>query len=223
MAIQLLAAGSARLDFGDLAAIDGLTELSVAVTLKPVTSLTNSRIISKWGNASGEPAFLLRGVDTDEIAFTVNNGLGTQLRGDKTTDSPLAVDTITRVVCRWRASGSEVNIWVNGAARTDTSEFAGTVTALGTTTAAIQVGRETDEGINGQDGEYSEIAIWNRYLDDAEVIQYGNGFAPSFMRRGGILYCPAINAANLAELWGGATPSNTGGTSVAHPAVIYPA
>jgi hypothetical protein len=221
--MSLLAANGSRIDFGDLAAIDGLTAITVAFTIKPTVSLANNRLVHKWGNAANAPAFLAQVIDTDNILFVVNNGAGTALRGDKTTDHPLAIGTLSRVVCRWRASDQEVNIWVNGAARTDTAVFNNTVSALGTTTASVQVGYESAEGVNPQSGDYSEFVIWNRYLTDDEVIQYGKGFSANFMRTGGILYAPLINANSLGDLWGGVIATNpiTQGTTADHPSVYH--
>lgn len=70
------------------------------------------------------------------------------------------------------------------------------------------------------DGPVAELAFWNRELSAAEISILADGFAPTFLRNGLILYPPLIR--DTHELASGATATVSGTTVSEHPPIIYP-
>ena len=222
MAVNLLSASDARIDFGDIAAIGGQTEITVSITFKPSTMSTN-RIVGKWGTGH---AMLMQGVNTDEIGFVVQGPgpLNTQFFGRQTTDLNVTAGTLYRVVARWKASTPEMQLWVNGVDRT-VVEFVGSnpaATSIADNDESLQVGHETSTATDGIDGDYSELAVHFSFMPDDYCVAYGKGYSPRFYRRSGLLYCPMWNVGNLRDLWGANHGTNSSGTSAAHSSIILP-
>jgi len=227
MAVELLGAGNDRLDFGDIASVDSLTEISVAFSIKPASGgLVGNRLISKWGSTSAKEQIISQLVNTDEIGFFVTkggtgtaNGVGRQTNAT----NPLVAGTLIRVVFRWKASPKSIDIWVNGVNQSVITWIANaTPVDLGTGSTNLQVGHETDETSDGVDGDYSEIAIWDHKIPDNVAIAYGKGFSPLIYPKGGLVYCRALNSSHLVDEWGGNTVTPTGAADAPHPAVYYP-
>jgi hypothetical protein len=224
MAINLLGASDAKVSYGDMAAIAGLTALTVSITFNASSIANDERICSQW--SSNPQAWLIANVDTDEIFFLVaQDAGGTVRKGVKTTDTNFATGTLYRCVFRWRASDQAMQIWVNGVSKTTTA-FAdaggGAPSSINNSTAAVTVGKDSPGDVDGWDADYSEFALHSAYMPDDYCIAYGKGYSPKFYRRNGILYAPFINTNTLRDQWGGLTGTNTAGTAAAHPRVIYP-
>lgn len=223
MAIELLGAGDDRLEFGDISGIAGLTDMTIAFTIKTTGTLTGERLMGQWESAGLAQAFLCQLVDTNEIGFVVSDGTDSvNFFGRKTTDSPIAVDSLLRVVCTVALGTPDVEIWVNGSIRADISWFSGSSASIVDSNKVVFVGHEAESSADGVDGDYSEIAIWNHKVPDWVAIAYGKGFSPAIYRSGGLLYCKAINTGFLIDEWGGNTVTNTGGANAVHPSIIYP-
>lgn len=221
MAIALTTAGNDRVEFGDISAISGLTNFTVAITFKLNAAPNNRRICGQWGGAAG--SFLIQAVDTDEIGLVVNeSGAGT-FYGPKTTATNLSSGSTYRVVFQVSGLGGTQGqgIWVNGSAASTTPWFNNTNAGLINASSAVFVGYEAASAAACEDADYSEFAIWGSKLPDADCIAYGNGFSPDLLSRTGrILYAPFIRGTN--DKWGGATGTLTGGSVAVHPRVIYP-
>ena len=224
MAVRLLGADNARVDFGDIAALSGLTAFTVAFTFTPsTTTATNRRFVSQWDSLVARQAFLVQVVDNDEIGFVVSAGDATYF-GKKTTGLDLASGSTYRVVCTIAFGGPPtIHIWVNGSDEA-LADFVGTsnVTQMINSVEFVQVGHETAEAADGSDGDYSEVALWSAVVPDAVAIAYGAGFSPKFWRTSGILYAPLWNTNYVTDQYAG-RGAHSGATDAAHPRMYYPA
>jgi hypothetical protein len=221
MAIALSGASDARVDYGDIPALAGLTAISVAFTFKPTTAVSGTeRLITQWGSPSSlEGCLLIATTDTDEVAILIHGAAGNY--GKKTTDLNLTSGTTYRIVMRVTLS-SAGSIWVNGVSRTVAASASDPVVSSGNSSNSLQIGHETDEAIDGEDGEYSEVAIWGESVPDWICEAYGKGYSPAFYQRSRIFYAPLHNITHLRDRWGGVAGTNTAGTDAAHPSMLYP-
>ena len=228
MAVSLLGASDARVNFGALTSgIQVKTALSAAFTIRTAATLTGSDFFGQWGPDGVFSMVFLVYRDGNQINYAINGGAFQQYAFG-TTDSPLATSTLLRVVCRWDASPL-TTLYVNGVARTVADSF-GTSPAE-TSNASLSpfaVGYRPDGGIDGVDGEYSEVAVWNEYVPDWVCEAYGKGMSPLCYPHGGVFYAPLWNTTSgLANLWKDDAGSsyagtNTAGTDAGHPFVFYP-
>lgn len=223
MAITLPGASNGSIDFGDLAALAGVTELSVAVTFLASSIADNERICGQWGSSAANRGFLVQVTDTDEIGFVLDGGGASTFFGRKTSGLNLVTGTRYRMLLTFSATGPTIAIYVNGSAQGSLAEFVDSdaVAAMRDSNASVQVGHESASGTDGIDADFSEFALWSRALSADEAIAYTKGFSPAHLRRGGILYSRLLNTADLVDRWGGVSPSNTAGTTAAHPPVFY--
>jgi hypothetical protein len=226
MAINLLGASNARVDFGDLAVDAGLTAITVSITVLASSIADNERLAQHWGNAGSKQSWVAAITNTNELGFAISDAAnaGVLFLGRQTTDLDFATGTLYRCVFRWRASPKAMEIWVNGVNRTVATFVADDdVATLVNSTSSIFVGHETEELNDGIDGDYSEFAIHPVYMPDHYCVAYGNGYSPRFFTRNESFYCPLRGTSNLLDIWGHAVGTNSSGTSAAHPVVIQPA
>jgi hypothetical protein len=225
MAVELLGASDARLDWGDLAGVDALTTLSAAVTLKVASSVVGDFIFTKNGDQFVEQVFTIQLANTDEVGFLVQgqNAGSQKYLGRVTTGSPITANALLRILCRWDFPNLTCDCWINGSAAADASWQTGAAVTdvLNANAIPVQAGRCTNYPLDGVNGVYSELAIWDHWVPDWVASAYGKGFSAKVYRKGGLLYSPAITTAMLIDEWGGAAGTNTGGTTVAHPSVFY--
>lgn len=223
MAVNLLGASDARVNFGDVA-IGGATAITVAFTIRTPAALTGSFFITQWGNLLAEQALLIDRVDTDEIEILVAQGGGSAVYyGLKTTDAAIATSSLLRIVGRIDLVTPSIDIWINGAVRTGTLTFNDGPTSIANANSPLCVGHQTDFPGDGVDGEYSEFAIWLEKVPVWVAEAYGKGMSPAFYRNANsFLYAPMVNVANLRDIWTSGTGTNTAGTDAAHPPVYYP-
>ncbi|MGB8275369.1 MAG: hypothetical protein WCF16_08905 [Alphaproteobacteria bacterium] len=220
MAVYLDPSANARLEFGDIAAIAGLTQITVALTFRlRAAAATNARFCGQWSSADG--AFLMTGQDTDEIGFVVKNS-SSILIGKKTTQANLAPGRIYRVTANWTATGTDIrliNIWINGHEEPTTDWFANFSTVgIRNVTQVVYTGYEAASPAAGQDMEVAEFAIWDHNIPDPIKKKYGEGWSPNIYRKGGILYCKAATiGAGLRDEWAVRTITNTAGVQAPHP------
>jgi hypothetical protein len=226
MAIQLLAANSARLSAGDLSALAGPEHLTVAVTVKCVGDpAAGAVLLSQWNDADGSSAFSLYVQDPGDggelggLLFEVTDG--TNDDGYATTGLQMVAGGTYRIVLRWHAGVARIS--VNAVPQSVITAWGDTpVSALPNAAAPVDIGRTSLDGYPGLDADYSEVAIWSRELTDAEVAEYGAGDSPASFPADGIFYLRATDLSHLTDEWGSVTVVNTGGTLATHPAVVYP-
>ncbi len=73
------------------------------------------------------------------------------------------------------------------------------------------------------DGIISEVAFWERALDDAEITSLSKGFSPLFFPESLVSYVPMIGKASPEQdIVSGDSQTITGTTATAHPPIIYP-
>jgi hypothetical protein len=224
VAINLLGSGNDRIDFGDIAALGGLTEVSLFVIVKLTANpVDGTRIVSQWGNAGVEQNFVIQLTDTNElgVAFQRNGGYF----GKKTSTLDLANGGTYRILVTFVFITQTMHIWVNGVDMA-LSAFVGSdggVTVMADATSSVQYGHESDEIADGQDGDYAEAAIWSRALTGAEaaLLTTDNKYPTCVASTGQLLYCPFATTTDLTNQWGvGGTASLTGGTNASHPTMV---
>jgi hypothetical protein len=230
-AVNMLASNTARVSFGDIAAIAAGNDLSVAVTVTlSANSATGDFVVHQWPTAGNPPAFLIDVIDTDELRYLTHTGASAVscYYGKKTNSLNLTNGSTYRIVARMRdfddAGNRTLNIWVNGASQalTDTHNPGLCAITITDVSVPVEVGYNSTRSDDGLDADYSEVAIWGTYIPDWVAAAYGKGMSPAFYRTGGILYAPLTNTDGLRDVWGGILGTNSSGTSAAHPSMYYP-
>ncbi len=206
----------------------GVTSFAVAITLTTTGTLTNDRrIAGQWGNGSNEQSWVVYVVDTDEIGFFIRGMNINQFDGVKTTDTPLAINTTHRIVCTFTAPNTFA-IMVNGVSRTITALSGGSqpITEVQPLVSiGVFVGREDDEAIDGEPGDYSELALWalSSPLPSWVSAGYATQMSPLFWPHGLVFYAPLWSIDHLLDIKGGSPGANTSATTAIHPAMFYTA
>lgn len=221
MAVSLLGASDARVDYGDIAAIAGASALTVAVTIKFSAAPTALPMVTQWSDVGfANAAFFLGSQVSGAVKLLTSDGSGNYY-GKETTSLTTTNGGTYRICAKVNPASNVGAIWVNGTAETVTAFVGSSNITLANSGSSVLVGRETASPSDGQDGEYSEVAIWAEYVPDWFCEAYGKGFAPSFYQSGLVLYAPLFNTSHLLDVKGGVTGTNTGGTDAAHPSMIY--
>jgi hypothetical protein len=220
-AINMLGSADAKVSFGDVT-MGGETAVTVAVTVLVAGAFVGAgdRFVSKWGNSSGEQSFVLYRPGNNNINFLVSNAAN--VYGCGTTDTPLSgTPLLVRIVATITLDPKTCRIWVNGAERTTANVFNDSPVTVQNTASSLEVGRETDESVDGVDGDYSELAVWVSAVPDWVAIAYGKGMSPRFYRTTMAICSPLLNTttAGLLDTCAGTAGTNTSGTDAAHPTV----
>ncbi|KKK54500.1 hypothetical protein LCGC14_3084070, partial [marine sediment metagenome] len=102
--------GTDRVDYGDIAATSGLTEFSVALTIKFAAAPSDLRLVTQWS-----AAWLAQVTDTNEVGFVID-GVNGSFFGQKTTALNVANGETHRIVMTWKhpTSTDIIEIWSNG-------------------------------------------------------------------------------------------------------------
>jgi len=210
--------GANFISYGDISRlIDLTTEFSAAITFKPtVATVTNDRIISKWGT-TGQQSFLLTVLDTDELGIVIEGSGGTR-SSRKTSSLNLTANRTYRVVARFDptfADGFDVDLWVNGSRQTTVQWLSATYNASNVrdSNVAINVGRDNTAGQTGATGEYSHFALWASRLHPSDCAAYGRGVLPPEIRaKRRLLYDPLLSPSRgaLYNRWGPERATITG-------------
>jgi hypothetical protein len=224
MAVNLLGSSNARVDFGNISGggLGGASQISVALTIKLTAAPGAFRLMTQWGNAAAERAYLLGCGADGSVAFVAANNAG-QFYGKATTSLTMTNGNLYRIVAKLHPSSNLGAIWVNGVSETVVPAIASDSLNVGIPNRPLQIGHETDEVVDGQDGDYSEVGIWTEYVPDFFCEAYGKGYAPSFYRKSLHFYAPLHNISHLRDrARQGFTGTNTAGTDAAHPSMLYP-
>jgi hypothetical protein len=212
MSVNLLASNDAYIDCGDIAALGGAANATIAFSIKLTAApVDQARLIGQWHSSIGNVSWMVY-VYGDEVAFLMYDG---SWKGNVTTSLNLTNGSLYRIVAR--KSGTAAAIFVNGVqqAVTNTSgATTGSVATLVNSPQPVRIGRD-ESPADGQDGDYERIAIWTRALTDDECIAYTSGLtAPEDIEATGrLLYVPATSTSALADQWGSATVTHSNGTT----------
>lgn len=199
-------------------------KITIAFTLKPSSVGAGERLCGNWSNTASERQILIANNNTNEVGFLVEDA-SINRYGRQTDSLNMTAGTTYRMVMKWRGSsdgGPTMKIFANGVDLA-ISEWIGSVSfaAFRDGSGDTKIGRLND-GSDCIDGDYSEFAMWEEYLDDAACIAISNGFSPSFYRAGGMFYVDCLRD-NSIDRWKAATVTETGVAVATHPSVIYPA
>ena len=116
-------------------------------------------------------------------------------------------------------------IFVNGVARSASVVNDQNPTSIASNAVDIHVAHEVPNSVDGVDGDYSEVAVWDYEVDDAILAAVSSGYSPLFFRRGLIFYCPLFNTSHVADYITAAVGALGGSseTNAPHESMIYPA
>lgn len=223
MAVNLLGSGNALVALPNVTTLGGLTEFAWCITVNISALANGERIVGQWGSAGR--SFLVTIQDNDELGFTVaGSDASANFFGVKTTATNFT-SGLYRLGGRWRAQAGtdDCEIWANGSLLTTTAWFSGTLASMQSVTDDIEIGHEVESVIDGVDGDYSEFAAWGSYLTSDIMQALTKGFSPGFYDANRLHYVKMINTGSLVDLDGNSSPTNSSGTTAAHPSMFYPA
>lgn len=221
MSVELTNATADRVEFGDIAT-DGLTALTVAVTLKVGAVPVDARNILGKANAWPDQAFSITVKSTQDIGFLIVSNANA-LFGEITTGNLLVNGALSRILCTWtNVGGQAIEIWHNGVQASTFSWWALNPTEVRASAAPFWIGHRGFSAANAMGGDYAEVAVWNHVVPRWFREAYGKGLSPRFYRNGGILHNEVWNTDHLRDRWGGILGVNTGGANARHPGVYYP-
>lgn len=222
MPITLLGSADAKITYGDVSQLGGITTgLTVAIDVVITGGIvTDRRLCGQWGATLEEDTFLLCLQDTDELAFVTHGPA--ELWGIKTTGLNLVAGPY-KVCCTYNCSTEQGKIFVNGTQQATASWFGGTPNVLTDSTSSVYIGND-GLGTDGVDGTYSQFAIWGQVLSDAVCIAITNGTTDrsTLQASTGILYSALTSTTSANDAWNGYTGTVVGGLDVTEPPVDFP-
>lgn len=228
MSIRLLAAGSGRVDLGDIATFDNLAALSEGVWIDIIAFAEGRRVFGKWHPAAGSVnrQFLASVINTDELQIVVGEGgSGGEIEIWRTTTVGLTTG-LHRFMVTWEANGVATTgicfVWVDGVKHTPTLFSTSTPEHTGVGTSAFQIAYETASAVAGIDGDYAEYCHYAEVVPEDFSADYTTGDSPDFYLTNRLHYIPMLAIDDLVDEDGNCTPTQTGGTTQTHPPVNYP-
>lgn len=224
MAVQLIGSNGDKLSWGELKNAAGLTGISFAFTIKLLADIGDGvRIFNQWSNEGSEEAFGTSGTGVNELGFVLQlaNPLG--LVGRRTASAIGSNgDTLRILMKTTRGSTGDTGfqIWINGIKVPTVTWFGVSWTERFINDASSDLSACLDfSNVLGQDGVYSEFAVWDREVPDQAAIDYGNEISPLDYPDGLLLYTSAATAPFVDDV-GGHILTLTGGTVI--PGTPYP-
>jgi hypothetical protein len=222
MAISLLGTNDARIDYGDIAAIAGVSALTVAATIKLSAVPTESPIMTQWSDIGfANAAFFFGGRPSGAVKFLLSDGSASYY-GKQTSSLTMVNGGLYRIIAKLNPAGNVGAIWVNGVSETVVEFVASSSITIANSASPVLVGRETSSPHDGLDGEYAEVAIWTEYVPDSFCGDYGLGYSPLFYTSNLVFYTKLTSVSDTSDIIGNIAGINTAGTNADHPAVIYP-
>jgi hypothetical protein len=223
MAVELLGASDARVEWGAQQFPAAISALTIAITIRTSGTLAGTWLCSQWGILASGQAFGLVRHNTNDIQLSIRGPEG--IWSQATDTAFLATNTTYRLVTTVTLSGTPtMNHYVNGALQTDTTLSGAAVTVMQDVIHPIGIGHNAATSEDGVDGDYSEFAIWDHVVPDWVIQGYANGMSPAMYRHGGLFYAPCWSATHAPDLWSyWGSPTATAAATAAHPRVYYPA
>ena len=212
---RLFNASTEEVDFGDINAIDGATQVCMSWRMKKASS-TNVLGFDKWSSTTSRIGM---------VAYSNGNFYGFIDDGAATngafTDAATTWGQFLMVFDGGGAANADrLKLYKDGVAKTLT--YSGTTAAAAPTTAAtVQAGFWREAGAAAADGEAAELAIWVGVVFSAqEALLLGNGLSPLALRPDKlVLYAPMFGTTSPEPDWSGNANHGTvtGATATDHP------
>lgn len=215
MAVNIVSASSHRIAWGDIAALGGISAITVAITIK-FGDVGGGLIFHQWG--TGGDAFMFSMASADELAFRIENS-GTY--GKQTTALNMAAGSTYRIVAKLNPASNVGAFWVNGANEAIAELFGSANVTVRDSSKAIEVGQSVGVG-NSINGELSEAAIWTSYVPDWACEAISKGYSPDVYLPTRVFYAPLTNVSHLGDKHGLAGTNHNSTTDAAHPSMLYP-
>lgn len=226
MAINLLGSTNSALDYGDIAAIGGASELSVAITVLLTNATSNEPLVTQWDTfPDSAEAFALADFAGRGLQFYITDG--TLTFSKRTTEAELIQQgPLNRIVVTWKAgTPGTMRIVLDGIDLALTAITSQNPLTIQDVNEPVLVGRSrtvTSNILDGPDGDYSELAIWIRELPLEAAKAISNGVSPLFYGKDLILYDRMADTNSARDIIGGITPSITAGIDADHPSILMP-
>lgn len=219
---------SDKIVYGNISGFNGRATLTISMWIYPLTGgSAYGYVLDALGAASGEGnihgwAFLNNAADETAPYFAFRNGSDVPefIAGT----GSLTASTWQHLYIRYNgglAADQRLRFWVGGSLDSDEDLSGSSVTTIGTTDAAFQLGvGETTQFWNGR---MAEIGIWLD-ADETRIADMAAGKAPSFYETNLHVYIPLISGDGAVDVRGNAgSPTITGTSEVAHPGgITYP-
>lgn len=225
MAVSL--SGTNKIDMGNgFPVVITTGGLTVAITLRVTgTPANGARIVERWGSDGLlQQAFVVAHNFTGQIFFGVRENVSFDHSYYQTTTTGLVVNgALLRIVARFTLGGTP-QIWLNGVQQAmSLVDASGTVDNISSPGVSLEIGYESNEGVNAVPGDYSEYALWTEVVPDWVCEAYGKGLSPRAYRTANSKqYLPMVNTSTFVDEWSGFVGTNTGGTSAPHPSMYLP-
>lgn len=217
MAFQFVRANSQNISSPDNSVLDLSGEITIhAIVKQSNTSATEQRgLVSKYVGTGNQRSYQLQ-INQNKIFGVISaDGIYPPSGGDLIGASN--VGTNSCAVCIVFKPSTSFECFFNGVS--DGKETANVPNAIYNSTSDLRIG-SLETGVNGFNGDISEVAIYNVALTDAEVISLANGFKPTRVRPQNLrFYLPLIR--NLQDIRNALTLTNNNSSTPAnyHPRV----
>lgn len=213
---------------GNIAALDGLSAVSVAALVKFDSFYANApSLVSKVTfNGTGSDfngwAVQMWGASYNQVMLRISNGNVSVVSAPNT----FSTGVWYRICCVYDGSltgdTNRSKIWIDGSQATGTADVAGVPASIGACTAEVEIGNmHTGSSEIGIAGSLAEVGVWNRALTADEAVSVTSGYSPAFFQSGLVLYMPCTgqNSPEPNVVPGGASivGAVTNATKSAHP------
>lgn len=153
------------ISYTDIAALDSLTALSIACTIKLDTIGVLGVIASKFASLQG---WQLSVLTTGKLQLKIGNGTTSSIVNST---ASLVAGTVYRIVVTYNATTDKVIFYINGV--TEAAKAIANI-SIGNSTAAVTLGN-APSGSNALDGDMENVAMWSTVLTAGEALHYTVG------------------------------------------------
>ncbi len=189
---------------GDFAALDGLTAISVLITVRPYAYINANRLCSRW--VTSKLAWILYINASARLGVGVGDGTN-QRFVEAGTHAFTLTGNLYRCGFSWQTSDNVTEIWQNGTKIASAS--GGTLGNLLSTDTGVSVGHD-NSGTDGIGGVYSDFAIYGAKIPNGVFHAYGQGMSPLFWRDKLLLYDQMASVNSLYDRIGRRSVTKTG-------------
>lgn len=201
MAFEFTSASTDKLGYGDLAALDSLTAITIAVSFH-ISSLPSAirGVYGKWGSSGGHKVTIL---STNKLQLAVSNGTTIASLG---TSAALAANTPYHAVLAWDATLDTMDIFLNGVL--ENTGAVANIAATNNNTGVVTIGNDpSSPTARAFPGQISSVMVWNVRLTRNEMASLYAGGLPRPASL--VFWSPCLFKAQ-PDLIGKATATETG-------------